>query len=356
MMALDLTGGLPLSREDMFDKAPDNPEMREAVNIWLQDDEGRFSLPRIGIEAVGAQWDRPTVLANMAFADGRVLIGSCEGVAHSPLDERGRPTRMGAGPISFRCVEPFARWTMSFEGDALYTSIEDQVRGVIPDGPRVDVEIQVEMTMVVPPWIQGQMGEEARARLENGRTEALLMGGERYEQLFTATGMLRVGMETTKFNGRGLRIHRQGVRDITEFRGHCWQSAVFPSGKAFGYIGFPDHDSGEQAYREGYVFDGERMYPAVIVEAPWMHSFEPFGAKVPLVLQSALGEHRIDGVTVSTTAVAPANFGADVVTKNAGGHLAVAVFLQQGTARYTWDGESTHGMVERSFPANRMRP
>ena len=90
MVALDLTGGLPLSREDMFDKAPDNPEMREAVNIWLQDDEGRFSLPRIGIEAVGAQWDRPTVLANMAFADGRVLIGSCEGVAHSPLDERGR--------------------------------------------------------------------------------------------------------------------------------------------------------------------------------------------------------------------------------------------------------------------------
>jgi prepilin-type processing-associated H-X9-DG protein len=352
-MTVDLTGGLPLSREDVLVGPPEDPQMREGVNIWLHDDEGRFSLPRIGVEAVSETWSRPAVQANMAFADGRVLIGSRVGDAHDRLDEAGRPTVIGAGPISFRCEEPFRRWTMTYAGDALDTTIADQIAGRIPDGPRVDVEIHVELTMVVPPWIQGEMGERARALLEDGK-EGLFMGGDRYEQLFTSTGSFRVGDDSIDFTGTGLRIHRQGVRNTEEFRGHCWQTAVFPSGKAFGYIAFPDNDDGTQSYREGFVFDGDRMLPATVVDAPWMTKFEPSGGSVPLVLESELGIHQIDAVTTCSTAIAGTG-NVEKVAAMVAGRPQISLFFHQGSARYVWDGEVAQGMIERSLPIEKVQ-
>jgi hypothetical protein len=352
MMSSDLTGGLPLSREDVFATAPRNPEMREAVNIWLHDDQGRFSLPRIGIEAIAASWSKPAVQANMAFSDGRVLVGSCVGQAHDPLDHAGRPRVMGAGPVRFQSLEPFRRWTMTFAGDALDTSIADQAAGIIPDGPRVDVEIHVDMTMVVPPWIQGEMGADARKRLEGD--EGLLMGGDRYEQLFTATGTFRVGADTMEFEATGLRIHRQGVRDTSEFRGHCWQSAVFASGKAFGYIAYPNHDDGTPAYREGYIYDGERMIPAEVVDAPWLTKFEPEAGPVPLVLQAEQRRLHIDGSTTTSTAMAGRSGLSKVAAISSSG-ARQSLFFHQGGARYTWDGENAYGMIERSLPIDAVQ-
>jgi prepilin-type processing-associated H-X9-DG protein len=351
-MTIDLTGGLPLSREDVFTSSPENPDMREGVNIWLHDDQGRFSLPRIGVEAVSANWDRPAVQANMAFADGRVLIGSCVGDAHSPFDADGKPAVIGAGPIEFHCVEPFRRWTMTFLGDALDTTIADQLAGYVPAGPRVEVEIHVDMTMTVPPWIQGQMGAEAAALLKDGK-EGLHIGGERYEQLFTATGTMRVGSDSMDFTATGLRIHRQGVRDTAEFRGHCWQSAVFPSGKAFGYIAFPDNEDGTQSYREGYVFDGEKMHPAAVLDPPWITRFQAEGGSVPVVLETAVGSQKIDGSTTTSTVIAgTANLNKVAAMTTAGAQH--SLFFHQGGARYTWDGEQAYGMVERSLPVEKV--
>jgi hypothetical protein len=351
-MTIDLSGGLPASREDMLPERPSDPEMREAVNIWLHDDEGRFSLPRIGIEAIGADWDNPAVVANMAFSDGRVFVGSCSGPAGSPLDDHGRPTRMIAGPVRFDCLEPFKRWTMDWNGPALATTISDQAKGIVPDGPYVDVEIHVDMTMVVPPWIQGQMGRQAADLLEKG-IEGLFMGGERYEQLFRASGTFRVGDETLDFTATGLRIHRQGVRNTNEFRGHCWQSTVFPSGKAFGYIAFPDNPDGSAAYREGYVFDGEQMLPATIVEAPWMSHFQAEGGDVSCVLETSAGTARIAGSTTTTTALAGSGSinKVDAMRRTEARH---SLFFHQGGAHYSWDGEEVYGMVERSLPVDQV--
>jgi len=51
------------------------------------------------------------------------------------------------------------------------------------------------------------------------------------EPLFRATGVFRVGDEKMAFTATGFRVHRKGVRKTTDFRGHCWQSPVFPSGR-----------------------------------------------------------------------------------------------------------------------------
>ena len=62
------------------------------------------------------------------------------------------------------------------------------------------------------------------------------------------------------------------------FRGHAWQSAVFPSGRAFGYIVYPPRDDGKPTYNEGYLFEGDgELIPAWVVDAPWLRRLQPHG-------------------------------------------------------------------------------
>jgi len=72
-MAIDLTGGIDPDREQVFASRPDDPEMRDSVSFWVIDDRGQVGLPRIGIEAVAANWDAHDVQVNVAFPDGRVF-------------------------------------------------------------------------------------------------------------------------------------------------------------------------------------------------------------------------------------------------------------------------------------------
>lgn len=345
-MAMDLTGGLPLSREYLFATRPDNPEMRDAVNMWVSDDRGLFGLPRFAVEAVASSWDRHILSVNVAFPDGRVFSVRGDSASHSPLGADGLPTVLGAGPLRFECLEPFKRWQVSYRGPAALMSTIGQMTGDLPGiGPEQKIEFHIEATMAVPPWIQGTLHPEAAARLQSG-IEGAMMGGDRYEQLFRARGHFRAGKEVQEFSGSGLRIRRQGVRNIDEFWGHCWQSALFPSGKAFGYIAYPPRDDGKPTYNEGYIFTGDGdLIPARVIKAPWLRQLAANGDDVSLQLESAQGIINIEGETfVSTFAMGrpemPPNF----------------PVLQQAGVRYRWDGEETYGMMERSSRKDKIIP
>ncbi|MEX5633161.1 hypothetical protein [Parafrankia sp. FMc2] len=341
-MAIDLTGGLPSSREHVFAERPENPEMRDSASMWISDDRGEIGIPRVAIEAVAANWENHQLQLNLAFPDGRVYRLREAGPSHPPLDDEGRPAVLGAGPLEFRCVEPFRTWTVSFRGDAVQTSTRALIAGD-PDGPRVDVEFQVEATLAAPPWIQGTLLPEAGALLA-GSVEGGLMGGPRYEQLFRAKGTVRVGGDEQTFSGSGLRIRRQGVRELAEFRGHCWQSALFPGGRAFGYIAYPPHDDGRPTFNEGFLYTGDGpLVPARVIEAPWLGRLQPSGEDVSLVLESELGRTRIEGESVVSTF--------DIVHRPDMPNFPV---LHQGGIRYRWDGEETYGMLERSTMRDRI--
>ena len=176
-MAVDLTAGIDPARELVFAERPEDPEMRDSVSFWVSDDRGDVGLPRVGIEAVAEHWEEHGLQMNLAFPDGRVYRLRTDGKAWPSTDEYGRPAVLGAGPLGFRCVEPFRTWTMTFDGQAVETSTFELVQGR-KDGPLVDVEFRVEATMAVPPWIQGSLLPEARALLEGG-VEGDLMGGPR---------------------------------------------------------------------------------------------------------------------------------------------------------------------------------
>jgi hypothetical protein len=319
--------------------------MRDSVSFWVFDDKGELGLPRVGIEALAENWDAHAVQVNVAFPDGRVYRTREDGPSWSPAGPDGRPTVLGGGPLGFECVREFDTWRMTFAGQLTQTSSADLVAGR-KTGPLVDVAFEVEATLAVPPWVQGAL---------EGRV-ADLMGGPRYEQLFRARGTLTVAGDERSFTGTGLRIRRQGVRRLEGFWGHCWQSALFGSGRAFGYIAYPPRPDGEPTFNEGYLFTGDgALVPARVVEAPWLRRLQPLGEDVSVVLETADGPVRIAGETVLSThdVTDPAD-----VPEEMAALLANWTFpaLQQAGVRYTWDGEQTYGMLERSIPRDQLEP
>ena len=351
-MSMDLTGGIDPSREYMFAQRPENPEMRDSVSFWTVDDSGQIGLPRIGVEAVAANWDNHEAQINIAFPDGRVYRLRASGPSLPPESLDGKSTVLGGAGLAFRCVEPFQAWTMHYAGKAVQTSSAGLVAGKT-DGPLVDVDFHVEAKMAVPPWIQGALQRDAGERIKDS-VEGALMGGPRYEQLFRAAGTVTIAGDTQGFTGSGLRIRRQGVRKLAGFWGHAWQSALFPSGKAFGYIAYPPRPDGQPTFNEGYIFTGDgELIPARAVQAPWLTRLTAVGEDVSVVLETADGRVHIVGETVYSTHDIHHNdetFSVRAMKQENANFPA----LQQAGVRYRWDGEQTYGMLERSNPLDKL--
>jgi len=320
----------------VFPGKPTDPDMRESASLWLFDQEGTFGCPRMGIEAEASSWDDRRFQGNFAFADGRVLNGAGRGPAPSPLGPDGRPTVLGAGAVTFECQEPFRRWRVSFDGPAVDTHVNHQIQRTVDANQRTHVRLTAEMEMAVPAWVQ-QTSPDALATMDKtAAAEASFMGtGYRFEQLFHARGTLTVDGRTREFKGSGLRIHRQSVRQLDGFRGHCWQSALFPDGRAFGYIAYPPRGDGSPSYNEGYIFQDGKMFPARVAQAPWLRRIVPRDDDVSLELISELGRTRIEGATTLATF--------RIGNPDIGG-----LNLQQSGVRYRWDGQTALGMIERS--------
>jgi hypothetical protein len=275
----------------------------------------------------------------VGFPDGRTAIVLGSGEGRSPLDDDGTCRTFAAGGLVFSCVEPFRSFTMTYEGSALDTTAAALAQGDY-NGPQEPLEIEVAFTCATPPWVSGTLSTESSELFNEGFAGAFI--SPRYEQLCTCRGRVRLGGEEKTFEGTGLRIHRKGVRDTGGFWGHCWPSALFPSGKAFGALAFPERPDGEPTYNEAFVFDEERMIPATIVDAPWLRRLQPFGEDVSLTLRTLDGEVRIEGETILTSCMA------------GGTHHEFAPALQQAGVRYRWNGEETFGMMERSIPVSQL--
>ena len=297
-------------------------------------------------------WEEHGLQVNLAFPDGRAYRLRTDGKAWPTRDDTGRPTVLGAGPLSFRCVEPFRTWTMTFEGQAVQTSTYDLVQGK-KEGPWSKCS---STSRRLWPRHRGSREHCCQRPALSWRvgSRGTSWGVRAYEQLFRATGSVRTPQEEHQFGGSGLRIRRQGVRRLAEFRGHCWQSALFPSGRGFGYIAYPPREDGRPTFNEGYLFDGDGdLIPARVVEAPWLTRLQALGQDVSLVLETERGTVGIEGETVVSTYDVRHD---DETWATQAMHQEIPQFppLQQAGVRYRWNDEETYGMLERSYPADKM--
>ena len=333
----ELSSGLAPELDQVLPGQPKHPEMRESVSIWLFEENGEFAFPRGGIEAESQSWDSRLLQANFAFADGRVMSGAARGNAPSALDENGRPTIIGAGPLRFRCIEPFRRWSMRFDGPVRDGHTSEQIDGSFKTKlAQTSVKLEADMTMVTPAWVQ-QVSADTSSMTAEQSANAQAMGlGYRVEHHFRAHGTLEVDGRKRRFDATGTRIHRQSIRRLDGFFGHCWLSAVFPDGRAFGCLAYPPRaGQSEYSYNDAVVYQDGQLFPARIVKAPFLRRIVFEGDDVSVELISKLGRTVIEGVTtLSTFRIGNPDIG--------------GLNLQQGGAHYTWDGQSAYGMVERS--------
>lgn len=336
MTDADWRGGLAPHYDYMLAERPADPEMRESASIWLYEENGEFGFPRIGIEGIGANWDHHRYDANFAFADGRALYeGRHDADTLSPIGADGRATILGSGGLRFECIEPYRRWKVSYDGNPIDSTSAGMIAGNMDPAKRAAVGFDVDLTMVTPCWVQDNTPEKLATMSERERDDARSMGiGYRMEHLFRGEGTLTIDGQSRRFRCLGSRIHRQSVRPLDGFRGHCWQSAVFPDGRAFGFIAYPPGDDGS-TYNEGYVYQDGRMYPATATKIPFMRELRADGDDVSLELESELGTVRISGATCLTTC-------------KSGIAEMPGFALQQGGVRYEWDGQIAYGMIERS--------
>lgn len=350
-MAIDLSGGLADEREWVLPGQPADPDLRESVNIWAWDDSGAVGFPRIGVEAAGDQWETHDNQVNIVLADGRVLNVFAPGAVHDALGQDGKPRILGAGPLSFVLVKPYQHWRLHFDGEMSLTSTQAQIDGWQAGqsaAETVPVELDLEIRSAVPPWEQGALLAEARRVMET-QEEGDLIGGPRFEQLFRTTGKLRIdSTETYDISGCGLRIRRTGIRRLTAFRGHIWQSALFPSGRAFGLLTYPPREDGKATFNEGFIFDGDgELIPASVVTAPWLRDLAARGQDATVVLQAQDGVmHTIEGETILSTFMV---MGPTIKDWNLQAEKGTPSFaLNQSIVRYSWNGEVANGMMERS--------
>jgi hypothetical protein len=335
--ATDLSGGIPVEREYVLVDQPE-PGVRDAVNVWIEEENGAFAM-RLGVEAVSEQWDRHELWLDVALPDGRLYQRRIAADTLPAIGPEGLATIRGTGPMTFRCVEPFRLWTVAFEGEADVLTAQTLIQTPIPDESQLlqsDIGIDVAMTMAAVPWMPGSLLPEAAEALGGEQGDFM---SPRYEQLFRCEGSLRIEGHERAFRGNGLRIRRTGFRAFSGFSGHCWQSAIFPSGKGFGFNIYPPRDDGQVAYAEGFIIDESgRRIAARPLEVPWLRKLVTGGESVPFVLETIDGRRvAVDGTTFVNVrsrghAMLPADF----------------PIVQQAHARYVWDGEETTGMIERS--------
>ena len=338
-------GGLAPHYDYMLPGKPEDPAMRESASIWLFEENGEFALPRVGIEAIGANWENHRVDMNAAFPGGRALVetGGMH-ASHSPIAEDGAPRILGSGPLRFEVIEPYRRWRINYDGQPVETTTDAMTQGTIDRSHTTPMKWDVEIEMITPCWVQDNTPERLVGLTEREMDDARSMGlGYRMEHQFRGEGTLTLDGKTRHFKAVGNRIHRQSVRPLDGFRGHVWQTAVFPDGRAFGYIAYPPAEDGS-TYNEGYVFMDGKMHAAAATTIPWLTaaSLTTEGQDNSLEIAWEHGSARISGKGMLNTFKVMHD-----------GEMA-GFALNQGSTRYIWDGQEAIGMIERSTWLNKL--
>ena len=257
------------------------------------------------------------------------------------LTSRGfAPIRDDQGPevagVSFRCQEPYRRWTKRFRGGARLVTATELWSGPLRDGPVVDVDFEMTIEAMSPPFDYGA------EKLEQS------WGTGHYEQHHEVTGRLTYGGETLELRGAGLRDHSWGPRDWSGIGETTWFHGQFPrSGRSFMVISVPGRPPFER-FRYAVLSDRSGVYRAGVLEAPGADRVCEAGGSYELKLANGSDSITI-GVEVlqsmPMTFLAPAEIGHGIQRRPEATHDFI-----ENMNRFTWGGEVGYGMVTGCRP------
>jgi hypothetical protein len=298
----------------------DPPDHHEAV--WLY---GHDSRTGVGYYLyVVADRDNATLRHESAYVflpDGSVL--SAHGAGFGTRD------RIAAGEhVELECLAPFHLWQGRFRGPMTRVAAGELVHGPSAGAATADVTLDLQATSVAEPWdTEGDWGEQPPSF--------------RYHQLHRATGTLIVDGRRFSFGGTGFRSHSRRRRDQVGSAGHAITNAVFPDGRGFGLLRYRATADRPERGRGFVLLDGA-VHNADVLEWPHLTEAHPGGERFRVVLAHPGGTATIEGESLVSPFMTIAAGGRRLGVHE-GGFL-----LSAGIARFSWDGRTATGPLERS--------
>jgi hypothetical protein len=296
--------------------------------------ENLLFTPYDPINDIGMWLHLGTVADRWETWEDRVLIALPEdqGVLTMWAYHRTAIERQPAGAnLEFLCELPFQKWRITFDGFCLRSSYAQMRAGLLADGPKSHVRMDLEVECVTPVWDAATAGagmaEQSWAR-------------EHYEQLTRLTGQVAIDGVVIDFNGNGWRDHSRGPRGadtLKDWGGHVITGGVLPSGRAFGMCRYWARD-GRTTLEGAYVVEEGALRQVGITSAPPPAALARDGETYSFALE---GGQTINGVVRSSMWMSMADglpYGVIDPVR------AYAV----SWAEVQWDGETGHAYLERS--------
>lgn len=238
-----------------------------------------------------------------------------------------------SGPsMALNCLQPWNTWSVRFDGAAVRTGPADLDRTAVRDDLHHPLAFELSYEALSPVF---KMGEEMRKQS---------WGHVHYEQLCRVHGPIRLPDGVIEFDGVGIRDHTRGPRDMNNVDRHVWLHGVFPSGRAFIVLDFKS--VGHRLTRAVVMTDGI-FQDAELVHSPLLDDQRDADTPYDVTLRVGGEETTIRGRIVH-------NLPFGLVPENEitiGSQTGVSThWLFEGHTQFTWDGETGHGLTERTLP------
>lgn len=307
--------------------------------FWIFDAKGEAAMlcmhvstpPMDGpAEAIG-NWD-------YRISQGSIVLPGRHHLATRKWSTGTSETSVKSDGFVFDMVRPFDQWTASVDSDFPLCHESDMFAGLVGDFPLARAQFTSTMSMVATPWVNGEFSEDSPAKRE-GMEHICGDGGTRYEQLFTHESSVTVDGTSYTFSGTGLRTHRRGPRNMGSMTGHTWATAYFPeSGRSFGIQSFPSVDKRIEKWNESWLDDSNGRRGVECIEYPRLPRLTYGEEKFALVFKTPSGHEVIEGEVLATS----------ISMGKGRAFTPGSLVLAHSMARFTWDGEVTTGLFERS--------
>lgn len=349
-LTYDPAGGMPPEADYALMEQPEGTDLfGENHAFWFFDEQNRAH----GYTHTEAFQDFYELRAErfwLTLPDGRIFYTWGDGF-------RGTRRAPAGANLVMTCIEPFRHWSIDFFGSMRLSDAEELAQGRPIEGSRPVVRLHIDVEIAAEPWRLGSLG------MKDNPFAASFFGENRYEQLCRFTGWARIEKEEPiRLSGMAMRTHRRGSRRMKGWHGHSWQTALFPSGRGFGFERFPDREGpqgrADPAWSEGYILDDGRIVPAEILESAWLTELRATGEPLVIRLRAGGEEHVIRGTTVATvwrTIQAGSTGDRNVRRFGIWGRDGDYV-MGQGVTLWEWDGEKVYGHTERSTLTTELLP
>lgn len=304
---------------------------------WSENFASMYSSPadRVAVfYSIGRWHSDPSIwreLIMVSLPDGRVLH-------HRGFARNGTATGPAGALSRYEIVEPGETVELSFDGPVMETALMQLIeRGALAETTQ-RCKIDLRFDAAAPLW--NMRGDSAEA--------GSMAGSIHIDHIGRSHGAIEYDGETYRFdNGYSVRDHSRGVRDVSQYGGHCWMSGLFPSGRAFYLYAMRSQGSATIGMSNAAMTQDGVLYPAQVAHVELASSYADADTLHRVVLRSELGEMEIEVVELLNTFVSSMVCPYDTVV-GAVHHRPAGSFFDH-SALMRWNGEEAYGWSERGF-------